>query len=418
MLQLQRQLLKQQQQVKKAASKQLPPKGGSSAGSVKATAQRVGTAVKQKIQQDMTVTRALADNIRRNSERTARQIKPDASPKVRYSGSNGPNPKPRNLPPVTKPVRSGSSAVTTPPKPRQPRGGQLATQGRGPLGGQRALPPGVKGGGVEKAGQTIDVKANSSKAPTSKPTPAGTGAAQASPPRGSGSPLPNSARRGGNLPRAGAKAIRGRVADVRPATPSATAAKPSASVPPASATTKSAAQATRTSTAQPTTTPAKPVAKGGLARNAKATALKTGRKLDQLVDKYGPRATTNRGVVTRSVLGTAAIMYGAHLAEKAANPKEWERISAELKQRREADMNKQSAPKPAPKPTPPGVKGARSPQASAKTKSETVGGNKPTGTTGGKAPVKRPEYKRPKAQVNTPSAAQQATDKRDKKKLF
>lgn len=30
----------------------------------------------------------------------------------------------------------------------------------------------------------------------------------------------------------------------------------------------------------------------------------------------------------------------------------------------------------------------------------------------------RPEYKRPKAQVKTPSAAQQATDKRDKKKLF
>jgi len=36
----------------------------------------------------------------------------------------------------------------------------------------------------------------------------------------------------------------------------------------------------------------------------------------------------------------------------------------------------------------------------------------------GKAPVKRPEYKRPKANVSKPSAAQQATDKRDKKKLF
>jgi hypothetical protein len=372
MLQRQRQLLKQQQQVKKAPSKQLPPKGGSSAGSAKATAQRVGTAVKQKVQQDMTVTRALADNIRRNSERTARQIKPDPSPKVRYAGANGPNPKPRNLPPVTKPVRSGSSAVTTPPKPRQPRGGQLATQGRGPLGGQRALPPGVKGGGVEKAGQTIDVKANSGKATTSKPTPAGTGASQASPPRGSGSPLPNSARRGGNLPRAGAKAIRGRVADVRPATPSAP--KPRSLQQPSG--------------------PVSPRLKIGGIKGA-ATASRLG--------KAGLGS-----VALAAIAGKAADTLG-----KAADMKQWERVQSELKQR-QADFK---APKP--QTAKPGQKGAVTPQQSAKTKSETVGSNKPTGTTGGKAPTaKRPEYKRPPSTAKTPSAAVQATDKRDKKKLF
>jgi len=372
MLQRQRQLLKQQQQVKKAPSKQLPPKGGSSAGSAKATAQRVGTAVKQKVQQDMTVTRALADNIRRNSERTARQIKPDPSPKVRYAGANGPNPKPRNLPPVTKPVRSGSSAVTTPPKPRQPRGGQLATQGRGPLGGQRALPPGVKGGGVEKAGQTIDVKANSGKAPTSKPTPAGTGASQASPPRGSGSPLPNSARRGGNLPRAGAKAIRGRVADVRPATPSAP--KPRSLQQPSG--------------------PVSPRLKIGAIKGA-ATASRLG--------KAGLGS-----VALAAIAGKAA-----HTLGKAADMKQWERVQSELKQR-QADFK---APKP--QTAKPGQKGAVTPQQSAKTKSETVGSNKPTGTTGGKASTaKRPEYKRSPSTAKTPSAAVQATDKRDKKKLF
>ena len=372
MLQRQRQPLKQQQQVKKAASKQLPPKGGSSAGSPKAGAQRLATAVKQKVQQDVTVTRALADNMRRNSERDARQIKPDPSPKVRYAGANGPNPKPRNLPPVTKPVRSGSSAVTTPPKPRQPRGGQLATQGRGPLGGQRALPPGVKGGGVEKAGQTIDVKANSGKAPTSKPTPAGTGASQASPPRGSGSPLPNSARRGGNLPRAGAKAIRGRVADVRPATSSAP--KPRSLQQPSG--------------------PVSPRLKIGGIKGA-ATASRLG--------KAGLGS-----VALAAIAGKAADTLG-----KAADMKQWERVQSELKQR-QADFK---APKP--QTAKPGQKGAVTPQQSAKTKSETVGSNKPTGTTGGKAPTaKRPEYKRPPSTAKTPSAAVQATDKRDKKKLF
>lgn len=39
------------------------------------------------------------------------------------------------------------------------QGGPLATQGRGPLGGQRSLPPGRPGGAVERSGPTIDVQA-------------------------------------------------------------------------------------------------------------------------------------------------------------------------------------------------------------------------------------------------------------------
>ena len=398
MLQLQRQLLKQQQQVKKAASKQLPPKGGSSAGSVKATAQRVGTAVKQKIQQDMTVTRALADNIRRNSERTARQIKPDASPKVRYSGSNGPNPKPRNLPPVTKPVRSGSSAVTTPPKPRQPRGGQLATQGRGPLGGQRALPPGVKGGGIEKAGQTIDVKANSGKAPTSKPTPAGTGASQASPPRGSGSPLPNSARRGGNLPRAGAKAIRGRVADVRPATPSAPnpklsapTAKPSASVPPASAAAKPQRPTSKS-------TSPKPSASSPTASADAANWLKS-----KSPEAAAARAVAQSRVIKAAKLGGRALAVAdlAITAKSVFNPKD--NIITRARDLGTAIENTQAKP------------GQKKQYVSQN--DSTKKANAKIQADNNKNKPRPAEYKRPKANISKPSAARAATQQRDYKKL-
>jgi hypothetical protein len=163
MLQRQRQLLKQRNQVKKAGSTQLPPKGGTSAGSPKAGAQRLATAVKQKVQQDVTVTRALADNMRRNNERDARQIKPDPSPKVRYSGSGGPNPKPRNLPPVTKPVKGGSSGVTsgssaakaTPPNTiRAPQ-----TKGKPIPNTIKQNRPAPRGGALDKAGPTVDVKA-------------------------------------------------------------------------------------------------------------------------------------------------------------------------------------------------------------------------------------------------------------------
>lgn len=116
MLTRQRQLLQQQQATKRTASTQLPPAGGSSAGRPKAVAQRTAAAVRQKVQQDVTVTRALADNMRRNQERANRQIPPDKSPKVRRVGPGGANPSPQGqLPPGQRggEIRSRGGALAT-----------------------------------------------------------------------------------------------------------------------------------------------------------------------------------------------------------------------------------------------------------------------------------------------------------------
>lgn len=76
----------------------------------------------------------------------------------------------------TRGTNAGSAKVTTgrgaskpAPKALPPgtKGGPLATQGRASLKGQPQLPPGRKGGSVEKAGPTVDVKANTSKLPKS-----------------------------------------------------------------------------------------------------------------------------------------------------------------------------------------------------------------------------------------------------------
>lgn len=119
----------------------LPPRGGTSAGSVKATAQRVTSAVRQRAQLDTLRTKALADTLIRNSQREARKIPADPSPKVRYVGPEGSNPKGKALPQgadrkVLPPgerggavVRAGSSAVTRPSSRNQ-----------------AALPPGQRGG--------------------------------------------------------------------------------------------------------------------------------------------------------------------------------------------------------------------------------------------------------------------------------
>lgn len=122
MLARQRQLRKQQQATKAASRNQLPSAGNTTASSTRAQAQRVGTAVRQRANQDMAVIRALADNMKRNQARSDRQIKPDPSPKTRYVGPGGANPKANPLPPGNKGgqmqakggpmVKAGSSQVT------------------------------------------------------------------------------------------------------------------------------------------------------------------------------------------------------------------------------------------------------------------------------------------------------------------
>jgi hypothetical protein len=160
MLRRQQQLIKQQKQVKAAASKKLPAKGGTSAGKPKAVAQRTATAVKQKVTQDVAMTRALADNMKRNQARDARQIPADKSPKVRRVGPGGANPKPQgSLPPGKRggDIKPKGGSLTTTEK-----GGSIRQRG-GPLAktspveqvkvkdlgkGSKQLPPGQSGGSL------------------------------------------------------------------------------------------------------------------------------------------------------------------------------------------------------------------------------------------------------------------------------
>ena len=109
----------------------LPQRGGSSAGSPKAVTQRLGTAVRERARQDTMRTRALADTLVRNAERENRKIPADSSPKVRYAGPDGPNPKPKALP-------GGKQSAL----PAGQRGGELAKSGSN----RTALPPGQRGG--------------------------------------------------------------------------------------------------------------------------------------------------------------------------------------------------------------------------------------------------------------------------------
>lgn len=174
MLARQRQLRKQQQATKAASRNQLPSAGNTTASSTRAQAQRVGTAVRQRANQDMAVIRALADNMKRNQARSDRQIKPDPSPKTRYVGPGGANPKANQLPPGNKGgqmqvkggpiVKAGSSQVTSASRPTQSR----SVRGEVVSSPSRTSNSRPIRGAIEKAGPTIDVKANSEKLPAGR----------------------------------------------------------------------------------------------------------------------------------------------------------------------------------------------------------------------------------------------------------
>ena len=69
----------------------------------------------------------------------------------------------------TAKVTTGKGGSTPKALPPGAKSGALATQGRGSLRGQPQLPPGRKGGGMEKAGPTVDVKANTPKVSGASP---------------------------------------------------------------------------------------------------------------------------------------------------------------------------------------------------------------------------------------------------------
>lgn len=167
MLARQRQLIKQRNQTKAQASRQLPAKGESSANSIKARGQRAATRVQQKVNQDVATVRALADNMKRNQAREARQIKPDPSPKTRYVGPEGANPRGQAaLPPGQRggEMRQRGGAIV------RASGGAIRLaerQGQGAATPQSRRPS-RPSGAIEKAGPTIDVTANSEKLPGGK----------------------------------------------------------------------------------------------------------------------------------------------------------------------------------------------------------------------------------------------------------
>lgn len=199
MLQRQRALRKMTQERKARSSKQLPPKGNTSANSRQARSQRTTTAKAQAANQQRVIARGMEGFVRRGKamDKLDKAAKGTKGSGTRTAGAGGGIAK-----------RSSSAVTSRQRKASTPKGGAVATQGRGSLGGQRSLPRGRRGGSLEKAGPTIDVKA---KPPRSAPpirNPNGTTGKQA---RQLAEGLPKRGRtpsRGGALARTGSGAAR------------------------------------------------------------------------------------------------------------------------------------------------------------------------------------------------------------------
>jgi len=134
-----------------------------------------------------------------------------ATPPNRPAGGFGQSPgqKSLNLKQGSEITRSSSGAATSTRQPAS-RGGALATQGRDPLGGQRSLPPGRRGGPVEKAGPTIDVKAETVSTSRNGGGSRSVGSSgRGSLPAGTGKPNPASVAGGVGRPPAGGSRLAG-----------------------------------------------------------------------------------------------------------------------------------------------------------------------------------------------------------------
>jgi hypothetical protein len=188
----------------------LPPKGGSGAGSPRATAQRTATAVNTRVQNDTRILQGLADNMRRNQARDARASGNGSNTRMsrggtRYVPPGGANSKGKPaLPPGNKggalatrggPLATRPSTAVTPPK-----GGALSPRGRGggttngriqpvrvsevpkpQLGGsggaRGSLPGGRPGGALAGAGRAIGQAVKGAGRPAPNLRPLGGGAA-------------------------------------------------------------------------------------------------------------------------------------------------------------------------------------------------------------------------------------------------
>lgn len=185
MLQRQRQLRAQQQQVKRASSKQLPASGDSSGNSRQARGQRANTSRAQAANNQRIINRGIEGFIRRGNaqDKLDKAAQGTRGSGTRTAGAGG------GL------ARRPSSTVATtnrgtakPPKPAAlppgQRGGALATRPSASPAKPQPKPPAQRGGAIEKAGPTIDVKAN---------TPKVGGGSPAKPPVRTGQPGPNRA---------------------------------------------------------------------------------------------------------------------------------------------------------------------------------------------------------------------------------
>ena len=199
MLQRQRALRKMQQERKARSSKQLPSKGNTSANSRQARSQRTTTAKAQAANQQRVIARGMEGFVRRGKamDKLDKAAKGTKGSGTRTAGAGGGIAKR----PSSAVQRRQTTAST-------PKGGAVATQGRGPLGGQRSLPRGRRGGSLEKAGPTIDVTAKPPRSAAPIRNPNGTTGKQA---RQLAEGLPNRGRtpsRGGGAARTATSAVR------------------------------------------------------------------------------------------------------------------------------------------------------------------------------------------------------------------
>lgn len=161
MLTRQRQLRAQQQQVRSASRNQLPSAGGSSGNSRQARAQRANTTRAQAANNQRIINRGMEGFIRRGqandkADAAARGSGPSGTTRTAGAGGVLGRPKPSAVTTSNRPVNKPSNQPVS-------RGGALVRSPGGAVTRPNVQPTRPRGGQIEKAGPTIDVKANTNK---------------------------------------------------------------------------------------------------------------------------------------------------------------------------------------------------------------------------------------------------------------